>query len=347
MNMTEKNADTATIQPSDGGTEDILLRVRGLKTHFPGPRLGPWPWQGRATIKAVDGVDFDIRRGETLGLVGESGCGKSTVARSVLLLHRPTAGEVIFEGRDLCQISAQDLRAVRPHAQIIFQDPYASLDPRRSIGFTIGEPLLLTGMKDDRERRERVAELLQLVGMNPAYENRYPHELSGGQRQRVGVARALATDPSFVVADEPISSLDVSIQAQVINLLRNLRERLNLTYLFISHDLRVVRYVSDDVAVMYLGCIVEIAPTGVLFEQPLHPYTQALLSAVPEPRWETTGVQRIKLEGEVPSPINPPPGCHFAPRCRRAYEQCSQETPPLVEVGPGHRVACHRIGETQ
>jgi oligopeptide transport system ATP-binding protein len=258
------------------------------------------------------------------------------------LLHRPTAGQVVFEGRDLCQISAQDLRAVRPHAQIIFQDPYASLDPRRSVGFTIGEPLMLTGMKDDRERRERVAELLRLVGMNPAYENRYPHELSGGQRQRIGVARALATNPSFVVADEPISSLDVSIQAQVINLLRGLRERLNLTYLFISHDLRVVRYVSDDVAVMYLGQIVEIAPTDELYEMPLHPYTRALLSAVPRPRWETTGVQRIQLEGEVPSPINPPPGCHFAARCRLAGEQCSLQSPALIEVSPGHKVACHR-----
>jgi oligopeptide transport system ATP-binding protein len=258
------------------------------------------------------------------------------------LLHRPTAGEVIFEGRDLCQVSPTDLRAVRPRAQIIFQDPYASLDPRRSIGFTIGEPLLLTGVSDDRERRERVAELLRLVGMNPAYENRYPHELSGGQRQRVGVARALATNPTFVVADEPISSLDVSIQAQVINLLRSLRQRLNLTYLFISHDLRVVRYVSDDVAVMYLGQIVEIAPTDELYETPLHPYTRALLSAVPTPRWETTGAQRIKLEGEVPSPINPPPGCHFAPRCRLASARCARESPPLTEVSPGHKVACHR-----
>jgi oligopeptide transport system ATP-binding protein len=322
---------------------DLLVSVRGLKKYFPGPRLGFWPWQGRAQIKAVDGVDFDIRRGETLGLVGESGCGKSTVARSILQLHPPTAGQVLFEGRDLCQLKATELRQIRPKAQIIFQDPYASLDPRRSIGYTIGEPLLLTGMTDDRERRERVADLLQLIGLNPFYENRYPHELSGGQRQRIGIARALATDPILVVADEPISSLDVSIQAQVINLLRDLRERLDLTYLFISHDLRVVRYVSDDVAVMYLGRIVEIAPTEVLFKSPLHPYTQALLSAVPKPRWETTGVQRIKLEGEVPSPVNPPPGCHFAPRCRLAVSACHETNPTLQEVGPGHRVACHRI----
>lgn len=322
---------------------DVLVSVRGLKKYFPGPRLGFWPWQGRAQIKAVDGVDFDIRRGETLGLVGESGCGKSTVARSILQLYPPTAGQVIFERRDLCQLKATELREIRPKAQIIFQDPYASLDPRRSIGYTIGEPLLITGMTGDRERRERVAELLQLVGLDPFYENRYPHELSGGQRQRIGIARALATEPILVVADEPISSLDVSIQAQVINLLRRLRDRLSLTYLFISHDLRVVRYVSDDVAVMYLGRIVEIAPTEALFENPLHPYTQALLSAVPKPRWETTGVQRIQLEGEVPSPINPPPGCYFAPRCRLAMSVCHEANPALEEISPGHRVACHRI----
>ena len=321
--------------------DGFLVSVRGLKKYFPGPHLGFWPWQGRAIIKAVDGVDFDIRRGETLGLVGESGCGKSTVARATLQLYRPTAGEVFFEGRDLCQLPDGELRGVRPRAQIIFQDPYASLDSRRTIGFTIGEPLLLTGMRNDKERRERVAELLQWVGLNPFYENRYPHELSGGQRQRVGIARALATSPSFVIADEPISSLDVSIQAQVINLLQRLRAQLNLTYLFISHDLRVVRYISDQVAVMYLGRIVEIAPTEELYETPLHPYTQALLSAVPKPRWEMTGVQRIKLEGEVPSPINPPPGCYFAPRCRRAKDICHEASPVLMEVSPGHRVSCH------
>jgi oligopeptide transport system ATP-binding protein len=319
----------------------ILISVRGLKKHFEGARLGFWPWQGRTLIKAVDGVDFDIRRGQTLGLVGESGCGKSTVARAVLQLHRPTAGKVLFEGKDLCVMKSKDLREVRPRFQIIFQDPYASLDPRRTIGFTIGEPLLITGMEDDQERRERVAQLMQLVGMNPAYENRYPHELSGGQRQRVGIARALATDPAFVVADEPISSLDVSIQAQVINLLRDLRARLDLAYLFISHDLRVVRFLSDDVAVMYLGRIVELGPSDGLFDSPLHPYTQALLSAVPKPRWEPSEVERIKLEGEVPSPAKPPPGCHFSPRCRKARERCFQESPELVEVGPRHKVACH------
>jgi oligopeptide/dipeptide ABC transporter ATP-binding protein len=325
------------------GRNDILMSVRGLKVHFPGPRLGFWPWQGRAAVKAVDGVDFDVRRGETLGLVGESGCGKSTLARGLLQLYRPTAGQVLFEGRDLCRLKDRELRPLRRRFQIIFQDPYASLDPRRSIGYTIGEPLLLTGMKDDRERRERVAELLKLVGLNPAYENRYPHEFSGGQRQRVGVARALATDPTFVVADEPVSALDVSVQAQVINLVRSLQAQLNLTLIFISHDLRVVRYISDDVAVMYLGRIVEIAPTDELFGSPLHPYTQALLSAVPKARWETTGVQRIQLKGEVPSPINPPPGCYFAPRCAYAMDQCCQVSPNLFEVEPRHKVACYLV----
>lgn len=322
---------------------DILMGVRGLKVHFPGPRLGFWPWQGRAAVKAVDGVDFDVRQGETLGLVGESGCGKSTLARGVLQLYPPTAGQVLFEGRDLCRLKDRELRPLRQRLQIIFQDPYASLDPRRSIGYTIGEPLLLAGMKDGRERRERVAELLKLVGLNPAYENRYPHEFSGGQRQRVGVARALATNPTFVVADEPVSALDVSVQAQVINLVRTLQTQLTLTLIFISHDLRVVRYISDDVAVMYLGRIVEIAPTDELFSRPLHPYTQALLSAVPKARWETTGVQRIQLKGEVPSPINPPPGCYFAPRCSYAMDKCHQMSPELAKVGPGHKVACYLV----
>jgi oligopeptide transport system ATP-binding protein len=324
-----------------GAKEGALLSVRGLKMYFRGPRRGPWPWQGCAWVKAVDGVDFDIERGKTLGLVGESGCGKSTLARAVLQLYRPTGGQVWFEGKNLCKLTSRELRPVRLRAQIIFQDPYASLDPRRSIGYTIGEPLEIAGIKDQRERRERVAELMRLVGLNPAYENRYPHEFSSGQRQRVGIARALATSPSLVVADEPISSLDVSIQAQVINLLRDLRSRLGLTYLFISHDLRVVRYISDDVAVMYLGRIVEIAATEELFERPLHPYTQALLSAIPTPRWEKSGAQRIRLEGEVPSPIDPPPGCHFAPRCRHVMDCCRESHPELAEVGRGHRVACY------
>lgn len=321
----------------------ILMSVRGVKVHFPGPRLGGLPWQGRALIKAVDGVDFDVRQGETLGLVGESGCGKSTLARALLQLYRPTAGQVFFEGRDLCSLKEKQLRLLRSRLQIIFQDPYAALDPRRSIGYTVGEPLQLAGITDNHQRRERVAELLNLVGLNPAYENRYPHEFSGGQRQRVGIARALATEPTFVVADEPVSALDVSVQAQVINLMRSLRVKLNLTLIFISHDLRVVRYISDDVAVMYLGRIVEIAPTDILFSDPLHPYSQALLSAVPQARWEKSINERIQLKGEVPSPINPPPGCHFASRCPYVMDKCHQVSPDLFEIGVNHRVACFLV----
>jgi oligopeptide transport system ATP-binding protein len=315
-----------------------IVSMQGLKMYFQGPRRSLFG--NRAVIKAVDGVNLGIRSGETLGLVGESGCGKSTVARCVLHLYKPTAGSITFEGRDIAAMKEDEQRAMRRKAQIVFQDPYASLDPRRSIGYTIGEPLIFHRLADEKTVRGQVAELLRIVGLNPAYENRYPHELSGGQRQRVGIARALATQPVFVVADEPISALDVSIQAQIINLMRDLRARLNLTYLFISHDLRVVRYVSDDVAVMYLGKVVEIAPTEELFEKPCHPYTRALLSAVPKARWEQTGSQRIRLEGEVPSPIDPPPGCHFAPRCRIARPDCRAGEIALDEAGPGHRVAC-------
>jgi oligopeptide/dipeptide ABC transporter ATP-binding protein len=316
-----------------------LLNVQRLKMYFPGPRQTQWPWSPRAMIKAVDDVSFSIPVGTTLSLVGESGCGKSTIARCILQLHKPTAGVVMFEGVNLCTLDRKALRQVRRKAQIVFQDPYLSLDPRRTIGYTIGEPLELLRAVSATERRQAVHQFLHLVGLDPMFENRYPHELSGGQRQRVGLARALITNPTFVVADEPISALDVSIQAQVINLMRDLQERLRLTYLFISHDLRVVRYVSDQIAVMYLGKIMEIAPTERLFSDPLHPYTQLLLSAVPRPRWQPNPAA-IRVEGEVPSPINRPQGCPFASRCPRVRQECREADIPLVEVKPGHNVAC-------
>lgn len=318
---------------------DELISVKDLAMHFRGPRTGFMPWSPRKPLKALNGVSFALKRGQTLGLVGESGCGKSTLGRALLQLHRPTDGEVHFDGNDLVKLSDRELRPIRRQLQIIFQDPYASLDPRRSIGYTVGEPLLLSGMTDDGKRQKRVAELLELVGLNPLYENRYPHEFSGGQRQRVGIARALATDPVFIVADEPVSALDVSVQAQVINLLRRLQSELDLALLFISHDLRVVRYISDRVAVMYLGNIVEMADTDELFAAPKHPYTKALLSAIPRPKWEE-GEDAIRLEGEVPSPLQVPAGCAFASRCPFVMDKCRTQTPPLLETGKSHQVAC-------
>ncbi len=323
-----------------------LLWVDGLKMHFSGRRRQWYPWSPRSQIKAVDGVQFGIASGRTLGLVGESGCGKSTIARAVLKLYKPTSGSILFDGVDITEKNRAELREFRERAQIIFQDPYASLDPRRSIGYTIGEPLMLHSTLSKAEIQKKVETLLRTVGLNPSYINRYPHEFSGGQRQRVGVARALATSPSFLVADEPVSALDISIQAQVINLLKRLREELSLTFLFISHDLRVVRYISDEVAVMYLGKLVEQAPTDDFFADPRHPYSQALLSAVPKAPWEDTGVQPITLEGEVPSPIDPPPGCHFAPRCRFAGRRCRIEEPEFKDTTPGHKVACFLMDGT-
>jgi oligopeptide transport system ATP-binding protein len=320
--------------------ETPLLHVNNLKTYFPGPAPA-LPWQKRPILRAVDGVDFAIPTGRTLGLVGESGCGKSTVARSVLQLTRPTAGQVIFEGQDLCKMKSDALHPVRRKMQIIFQDPYASLDPRCTIGFTVGEGMLIHNLAmDAKDLRQRVGELLLMVGLNPSFENRYPHEFSGGQRQRVGIARALATNPTFIVGDEPISALDVSIQAQIINLLRDLKNNLNLTMLFISHDLRAVRYLSDEVAVMYLGKVVEIAPTDALFGSPQHPYTQALLRSVPKPRWAAAG-EKAQIYGEVPSPLAPPPGCYFSTRCPHVMPRCRETTPALAEAQPGHRVACY------
>lgn len=321
-----------------------LLQVRGLRVSFDGPRRGVGPFARRSVVRAVDGVDFDIGAGRTLGLVGESGCGKSTLGRALLKLCPASAGSVRFEGQSLFELGNEALRAVRERLQIIFQDPYASLDPRRSIGYQIGEPLLLGGMAD-APRARRVRELLGLVGLEPEHADRYPHEFSGGQRQRVGIARALATGPSLVVADEPVSALDVSVQAQVINLLRRLRAEMQLSMLFISHDLRVVRYLSDDVAVMYLGRIVEIAPVDRLFDDPRHPYTRALLSAVPRARWDGTAAEVIRLEGEVPSPLDLPGGCRFSSRCPFARELCLESDPSLESLAPEHRVACHLVNE--
>jgi oligopeptide transport system ATP-binding protein len=297
-------------------------------------------------IKAVDGVTFDVRRGETLGLVGESGCGKSTTGRAILQLHRPTSGDVFFEDQNLVELKGEALRRIRRRMQMIFQDPYASLNPRMTVGNIIGEPLDVHNILQPKERRERVQELLRIVGLNPYFVNRYPHEFSGGQRQRIGVARALAVQPDFIVCDEPISALDVSIQAQVINLLEDLQEQFHLTYLFIAHDLSVVRHISDRIAVMYLGKIVELASRDDLYRSPLHPYSQALLSAVPipDPVVEEKR-QRIILQGDVPSPANPPKGCHFSTRCAYAMERCHQADPEWRNMGGDHWVACHRVEE--
>jgi len=321
-------------------TSEPLVRVENLVMHFPIYR-GVIRRQVGA-VRAVDGVTFDIQGGETLGLVGESGCGKTTVGRTILQLYRPTAGKVYFMGTDLTRLKGEELRRMRREMQMIFQDPYASLNPRMTIGEIVGEPLLVHGIAKGKELEDRVAELLQLVKLNPAFASRYPHEFSGGQRQRIGIARALALNPKFIVCDEPISALDVSIQAQVINLLEELQEKFHLTYLFVAHDLSVVRHISNRVAVMYLGIIVEIAEKNELYEHPLHPYTQALLSAVPIPDPVAEAQRkRIILEGDVPSPVNPPSGCRFRTRCPIARPICAEQVPQLRELGSGHYVACH------
>ena len=331
---------------SPGTTGETLLEVRNLKMYFP-VTSGVIFRRQVGAVKAVDGIDLTIKRGETLGLVGESGCGKSTAGRAILQLHKPTSGEVFFKGQDLTKLGAGQMRSMRRDVQMIFQDPYASLNPRMTVGDIIGEPIEVHGLRKGRkERNERVQELLALVGLNPYFINRYPHEFSGGQRQRIGIARALAVEPDFVVCDEPVSALDVSIQAQVINLLEDLQAQLGLTYLFIAHGLSVIKHISDRVAVMYLGRIVELADAETLYRQPRHPYTQALLSAVPipDPLVERKR-QRIILEGDVPSPINPPPGCRFHTRCPIAIDKCRVEDPPFVDYGGGHFAACWRARE--
>ncbi|MBI5842704.1 MAG: ATP-binding cassette domain-containing protein [Chloroflexi bacterium] len=319
---------------------DVLLHVDNLVMHFPIYR-GVFQRQVGA-VHAVDGVSFDVKRGETLGLVGESGCGKSTTGRTILQLYKATAGKVLFDGADLMSLKREEMRWMRRQMQMIFQDPYASLNPRMTVADIVGEPLMVHNAATGKEIQERVAHLLELVNLSPSFAGRYPHEFSGGQRQRIGVARALALQPSFIVCDEPISALDVSIQAQVVNLLEELQEQFNLTYLFIAHDLSMVRHISKRVAVMYLGVIVELAERDELYSQPLHPYTQALLSAVPIPDpLADARRKRVILEGDVPSPVNPPSGCRFRTRCPIADKICAETRPEFRQLKPGHFVACH------
>ena len=319
---------------------EALLEVRNLVKHFP---VATGFREATLSVKAVDGVSFTLKRGETLGLVGESGCGKTTTGRCVLLLERPTSGEVVFEGIELTTLPQDKLRAMRRRMQVIFQDPYSSLNPRMTVGQILAEPMKVHGLVKDKAGRDaRVRELLTQVGLLPQHARRYPHQMSGGQRQRVGIARALAMEPSLIVCDEPVSALDVSIQAQIVNLLEDLQKRLGLTYLFIAHDLSVVRHISDRVVVMYLGKVAEIADRQSLYEDPLHPYTKALLSAVPIPDPKVEALrERTVLRGEVPSALNPPAGCVFHPRCPIAVERCSAEIPPLREIRPNHWAACH------
>ncbi|HVF55028.1 MAG TPA: oligopeptide/dipeptide ABC transporter ATP-binding protein [Pyrinomonadaceae bacterium] len=341
-----------TLMPAEGG--EPLIAIRELKVHF--DLGGGTVWDKIAggsrvkrVVKAVDGVSIDIFPGETLGLVGESGCGKSTLGRALLRLTEPTGGQVLFHGRDLARLSQGQMREQRRFLQMIFQDPYASLNPRMTVGQIISEPIETFGLAArGRERETRVRELMETVGLSPRFVKRYPHEFSGGQRQRIGIARALAANPDFIVADEPISALDVSIQAQIMNLMERLQRERNLTYLFISHDLRAIRHVSDRVAVMYLGKLVEIADARVTYDDPLMPYTKALISAVPVPDpLAESARQRIVLQGDVPSPINPPQGCRFHTRCPWAIQACKEVVPPLAEIKPNHFAACIRISPDQ
>lgn len=333
----------APITPSaQTDTREIVLRVENLKKYFP-IRRGIFQTHV-GDVKAVDGVSFDVHRGETLGLVGESGCGKTTAGRTIIRLYEPTAGRVDFLGTDMATLKGEALRQMRQKMQMIFQDPYASLNPRMSVFRIVGEPLEVFHIAAGEERKERVAELLELVGLNPDFMRRYPHEFSGGQRQRIGLARSLALNPDLIICDEPISALDVSIQAQVVNLLEDLQEKLGLTYVFIAHDLSMVRHISNRIAVMYLGKIMEITDRDTLYRNPLHPYTQALLSAVPvpDPVIEEKR-QRIILEGDLPSPAHPPKGCNFNTRCPKAFDTCFDVEPDILEVAPRHFCACHLV----
>src|SRR4029453_12120870 len=337
-------------QPHNGGP---LISIRDLKVHFDlgGGSLWDTVVAGNSVkrvVKAVDGVTLDIYPGETLGLVGESGCGKSTLGRAILRLTEPTSGQVLYHQQDLAHLSKREMREHRRHLQIIFQDPYASLNPRMTVGQIVGEPLETFKLAKGREAEQRVQELLETVGLSKRFIKRFPHEFSGGQRQRIGIARALAVDPDFIVADEPISALDVSIQAQIMNLLERLQRAKNLTYLFISHDLRAVRHVSDRIAVMYLGKLVEIADAKTIYEEPLMPYTKALISAVPVPDPQVeANRRRMVLEGDVPSPINPPTGCRFHTRCPYMIEACKEVVPQMVQIKPNHYAACIRISPDQ
>jgi len=325
---------------------NVLLRVQNLKKHF--PIVGGLFSRQIGAVKAVDRISFDIKQGETLGMVGESGCGKSTAGRAILQLHKPTAGQVFFEDHDLTQMSGEEIRQLRPKMQMIFQDPYAMLNPRHSVRKIVGEPLVIHGMmkKGSNALKDRVAELLELVGMDPAYMRRFPHEFSGGQRQRIGIARALSLNPSFIVCDEPISALDVSIQAQVVNLMQDLQEQLDVAYLFIAHDLSMVKHISHRIVVMYLGKAMELAERNTLFDSPMHPYTQSLNSAVPipDPKSEQER-RRFILKGDPPSPANPPSGCVFHTRCPLTEERCITVEPEFREIHPGHFVACHLADE--
>jgi oligopeptide transport system ATP-binding protein len=323
--------------------KEALLSIKDLVKHFP-IKQGIIFKREIGAVHAVDGVSFDVYKGETLGLVGESGCGKSTTGRAIMRLFKPTSGQIVFDGINLVDLPAEDMRKTRKHLQMIFQDPYACLNPRMTVREMIGEAMVIHRVGNGKEIRERVMDLLEKVGLNPAFSNRYPHEFSGGQRQRIGIARALALEPKLIVCDEPISALDVSIQAQVVNLLEDLQEELGLTYLFIAHDLSMVHHIADRVAVMYLGMIMEIADCSELWDHPLHPYTLALMSAVPipNPRLEEKR-KRIILEGDVPSPVNPPSGCRFRTRCSLAQAICAEVIPEMREITPGHFVACHMV----